>query len=402
MTRRHLVLVGAGHAQLDLLAAMRSRPLADWDASLITPQPVFSYSGMLPGIMAGSIPPADAQVPVAAIARAAGLRVHEASVLGMDAQARRLTLSNGDTVGFDLLSLDVGSSTLGLDTPGAAKYAFPMRPFVRALDLLTQLDAAMLALPRWADVPVVIVGAGAAGVEIAFALRERIRAAGRVPRVTLVDATAVDGLPLSGFNEQSRRVAGDALRRRDIALISGRVTQVRADSVDVANGRASCVLPSLATAWISGPAAHAWLARSGLACDSRGYPLAQSTLALNESGSIFGGGDCITLRDAVDTPKAGVYAVRMAPVLAHNVIATARALPADQRYVPQRDFLALLSTGDGRAILRWRGIALESRWAQWLKSRIDQRYLARYRTLAGLPPAELYRPPSIPPPPELP
>lgn len=376
------MLVGAGHAQRDLLATLIRRPIVDWDATLITAHPGFCYSGMLPGIMAGTIAPADAQIPVGAIAQSAGLRVLAATVTGLDAQSRRLSLSGGDTVDFDLLALDVGSDTLGLDTPGAAAHAFPMRPFLRALDLLTQLDAAMLALPRWADVPVVVVGAGAAGVEIAFALRARISAAGRIPRVTLVDATADDGLPLGGFTEHARRVAGDALRRRDIALVSGRVARVSADAVHVASGNAVVVLPSLATAWLAGSAAHAWLAESGLACDARGYPLARNTLALNDSNTIFGGGDCITLRDAVDTPKAGVYAVRMAPVLAQNVLAAARARPPVQRYVPQPDFLALLSTGDGRAILRWRGIALESRWAQWLKSRIDQRYLARYRALA--------------------
>ncbi len=50
--------------------------------------------------------------------------------------------------------------------------------------------------------------------------------------------------------------------------------------------------------------------------------------------------------------------------------------------MPQRDFLALLSTGDGSALLRWRGIALEGRWVQQAKTWIDESYLRRYRTLA--------------------
>jgi hypothetical protein len=72
----------------------------------------------------------------------------------------------------------------------------------------------------------------------------------------------------------------------------------------------------------------------------------------------------------------------MAPVLAANVLAVARGERARERFTPQRDFLALLSTSDGRALLRWRSVTLESRWAQWLKTRIDERYLQRHRALA--------------------
>jgi NADH dehydrogenase FAD-containing subunit len=76
-----------------------------------------------------------------------------------------------------------------------------------------------------------------------------------------------------------------------------------------------------------------------------------------------------------------VYAVRMAPVLAANVLALMRGEAPRAIYTPQRDFLALLSTGDGRAVLRWRGFALESRWADRMKTWIDTAYLSRYRTL---------------------
>ncbi len=399
VTKRRLVLAGAGHAHLDLLAAMLRRPLPDWDAALVTAQPVFCYSGLLPAIMSGAIDPAAAQVPVAAIARAAGMHVYEASVVALNADAQQLTLSTGETVSFDLLSLDVGSASHGLaEIKGAAAHAYPMRPFLRALDLLTALDARIRDTADGESVPVVVVGAGAGGVEIAFALRARIARAGRRALVTLVDASAADGLPLAGFSERARRVTVTSLVRRGIRMVSGRVSEVQADAVSMQREGEVVTLPSVATAWISGSAAHDWLATSGLQCDPRGYPLAHATLALNSTQTIFGGGDCVKLRDAPDTPKAGVYAVRMAPVLAQNVIAAAKSRGEMSRFVPQREFLALLSTGDGRAILRWRGVALESTWAQWLKSWIDSRYLSRYRALTGTPPTDRHRPASIPPP----
>ena len=379
---RHLVLAGAGHAQLDLLASLsRQRPSA-WDVTLVTSQPAFHYSGLLPAIIAGLLPADAAQIPVAAVARAAGIRVVEATVVALDARQRRLQLHTGDSIGYDLLSLDVGSVPAALDVPGVAAHASPMRPFRAALTLIARLDAALAVSVPAATVPVVVVGAGAAGVEIAFAVRARIRAAGRRPQVTLVDSSMTDGLPLAGFDAASRRLAARALSRRGIAMQGGDVRAVDADGVDVHTASGARRIASVATAWVTGPAAPAWLSQAGLPCDPRGYPLVDSTLALAADRSIFGAGDCVTLRDAPATPKAGVFAVRMAPILAANVRAVLEGETPAAHYAPQRSFLALLSTGDGAAILRWKGLALETRWAQHLKSWIDARYLRRYRSLA--------------------
>ena len=79
-----------------------------------------------------------------------------------------------------------------------------------------------------------------------------------------------------------------------------------------------------------------------------------------------------------ETPKAGVYAVRQGPVLARNLraaLGAGRATPYD----PQRTFLSLLNTADGKALLRWHGVVSHSRAAWWLKDRIDRGFVRRYR-----------------------
>jgi hypothetical protein len=54
------------------------------------------------------------------------------------------------------------------------------------------------------------------------------------------------------------------------------------------------------------------------------------------------------------------------------------------RYRPQRSFLSLLNTGDGKALLRYKGLISHSRWAWRLKDRIDRGFMARYRvSVAG-------------------
>ena len=380
---RQLVLAGVGHAQLDLLAMLSIRMPPGWHVTVITSQPAFNYSGMLPAIIAGKARADAAQIPVAAIAAAAGMAVQVATITALDAAARTVTLHTGERIAYDLLSLDVGSVPAASTVPGAMEHAHAMRPFRAAIGLLDRLDGAVQSAARGARVPAVIVGAGAAGVEIAFAVRERIRAASRVPAVTIVDAAITNGLPLAGFAHPSRVLAATALARRNIALIQGTVTSVHADTVLIQTPQGVRALASAATAWVTGPAAPPWLSSAGLACDALGYPYVDDRLALTADQTAFGGGDCVTLRQAPRTPKAGVYAVRMAPILAANVHAVLNGRSASGRFEPQADFLALLSTGDGRALLRWRAIAHESRWAHHLKRWIDESYLRRYRALTS-------------------
>jgi selenide,water dikinase len=380
---RQLVLAGVGHAQLDLLARLTTRVPPGWQVTVITSQPAFHYSGMLPAIIAGEVPVDAAQIPVARIAAAAGMSVQVGTITALDAVARTVTLHTGKRIAYDLLSLDVGSVPAAGTVPGAADHAHAMRPFRAAIALLDRLDGAMASTPRGARIAAVVVGAGAAGVEIAFAVRARIHAAGRVPAVTIVDADITEGRPLAGFSDASRTLAATALARLGITLVQGRVTSVTADTVLLHSAQGERILESVATAWVTGPAAPPWLATAGLSCDARGYPFVDDRLALSSDLTAFGGGDCVTLRQAPGTPKAGVYAVRMAPILVANVHAVMLGRSPSARFEPQADFLALLSTGDGRALLRWRGIAQESRWAHHLKRWIDERYLRRYRALTS-------------------
>ena len=93
---------------------------------------------------------------------------------------------------------------------------------------------------------------------------------------------------------------------------------------------------------------------------------------------IFATGDCASLVTDPRLPKAGVYAVRQGPVLAHNLKAHAAGRPL-RAYRPQRDFLSLLNLGDGRAIaVKW-GFSAEGGWAWRLKDAIDRRFVRRYR-----------------------
>jgi NADH dehydrogenase FAD-containing subunit len=106
--------------------------------------------------------------------------------------------------------------------------------------------------------------------------------------------------------------------------------------------------------WAAGAVAHAWQDRSGLAQDVAGFIRTDTTLRSSSHPDVFASGDCASLPQPL--PKAGVFAVRQGPLLAHNLRAALDGQPLKD-FTRDGPALALLSTADGCAI------ALRGPWA---------------------------------------
>jgi selenide,water dikinase len=156
------------------------------------------------------------------------------------------------------------------------------------------------------------------------------------------------------------------------------VVEVGSKEVRLADGTR---LPSHLTVWLTGPAATPIFQDSDLAVDSKGFLLVHESLQSMSEPTVFAVGDCATLQAFPDTPKAGVYAVRQAPVLWRSLLSTVAGATLPH-YVPQSGFLSLLNTADGKALLRYKGIVSHSRWSWRLKDWIDRRFMNRYQRLA--------------------
>jgi selenide,water dikinase len=132
--------------------------------------------------------------------------------------------------------------------------------------------------------------------------------------------------------------------------------------------------PADLVVWLTGAAPPPVLAVSDLPVAPNGFFHVDATLQAVDGTPAWGAGDCIALTGHPDMPRAGVYAVRQSPVLAANVLA-GRGV---RHFTPQRSFLSLLNTADGRALLRWKAVVAHTRWAWWLKDRIDRRFMTLY------------------------
>ncbi|MFN4194191.1 MAG: bifunctional NADH dehydrogenase FAD-containing subunit/selenide, water dikinase SelD, partial [Tabrizicola sp.] len=87
-------------------------------------------------------------------------------------------------------------------------------------------------------------------------------------------------------------------------------------------------------------------------------------------------GDCATQPDA-PRPKAGVFAVRAAPVLHHNLRAALTGRPL-RPFRPQTDYLKLVSLGDKCALAEKWGLAATGPRLWRLKDRIDRQFMDRF------------------------
>ena len=372
--RHDLVLVGGGHAHIQVLRRWAMAPLPGVRVTLVVDRPIAVYSGMVPGFVAGQYGREDLEIDVRPLALRAGARCIVAAATGLDPAAQRLALEGRPPIAYDTVSFDVGSTLAGLDRRGVREHAIPTRPIG---EFVRRVDGALAALRGRPAVRAVVVGAGAGGVEVAFALAARLRRAG----ARRVDVLLVESGPrvLPGYAAgAARRVEAAAAARGVTIRVGADVERVEAGAVHLAGGER---IDADLVVWVAGAAALPIFAGSGLDIDEQGFARVGPTLQCLGHDAVFAVGDCAAWTDGPGLAKAGVYAVRQGPVLAANLIARLRGGRL-RAYRPQRDFLSLLNLGDGHAIgTKW-GLSWQGHWVFGLKNRIDRRFVRRFQVLA--------------------
>jgi len=370
---KRLLLLGGGHAHVKVLADLAQRPLAGWDVQLVTPYRRQIYSGMLPGWVAGHYPVEACAIALDRLAAAASIGFHETAGQALDLARGELRCADGGVRGFDALSIDTGPVPALHEVPGMTEHALPVRPIERFIAAWPQLVDRILGRCRRFDL--VLLGAGAAGVELAFAVQRRAARDGWSHLfITVVGA---DALPLPGAPVATRSHAAQLLARRGITWLGERrATRLDAGAIHFDQGEP---LPFDACVASTGAAAPAWPAASGLATDAQGFIRVGPTLQSVSHAQVFAAGDVAAY--ASPRPKSGVFAVRAGPVLAHNLRAYcgARAL---ESWTPQARALYLISTGDKYALATWGRWSFSGRWVWRWKDRIDRKFMRRFGTVA--------------------
>ena len=372
---RNLILVGGGHAHVQVLKAFADRPPHRCRLTVVVDEPVAMYSGMTPGFVAGQYSRADLEIDVRPLAAMCDAEMIAARCVRVDPVAQRIELAGRGALPYDVASFNIGSTVIGLDAPGAAEHTLPSRPLSRLVLGMAGLIARARTHQAESPFHVVVVGGGVGGVELAFTVQHRLgRETGR-------------RIDLSLLNQGSRILARypESLVRRVKKLAAARGIELRNDVRVAAVDAGGVALESgerircQAVLWVTGPASHPVFSNSeGIRTDGRGFVCIRSTLQFEDYDNLFAVGDCASMTDFPQLPKAGVYAVRQGPYITHNLRAYLSGEPL-RAYRPQQGFLTLLNVGDGRAVgCKW-GVTFGGKWVMKLKDGIDRRFMARYQ-----------------------
>jgi len=369
-----LVLVGGGHAHVHVLKRFGMRPVRGVRVTLITRDGETPYSGMLPGYVAGQYDFAECHIDLFRLARFAGARLIRDEAIGLDRGERHVLCHAHPPIRYDVVSLDIGSAPRAAEVPGAVAHTVPVKPIA---NFAARWEALLDRARDMRGFRLAVVGGGAGGVELALAAHHRLSdLPGIRPEVTLVTRDAV----LPSHNARVRRLLTRTLSARGITVLAGcAVIRVEPGTLITADGNRIRFDEAL---WVTEAGAAPWLADTGLPLDPGGFVMVDECWRSTGDPNVFAAGDVSSM---VGHPreKAGVYAVRAGPPLADNL---RRALAGEslRRGLPQRRGLALIGTGDRRAVASRGPFAAEGAWLWHLKEWIDRRWMRRYRDLPAM------------------
>lgn len=367
---KRLVIAGGGHAHVEVLRRFRARP-PGVELVLVSPDEETPYSGMLPGHVAGFYSREEIFIRLAPLAAACGARFLRTRVTALAPDARQATLEDGTTLEYDLLSLDTGSTPATGQARGVRAHALAVKPIPEFLAGWARLLA---RIERGGVRRVAMVGGGAAGVEMLLAARHRVlaEAVGHpVEWHLLTDAAEL----LPAHPPRVRGIFERVFAERGVRVHrASAVASVEEGAVQTAGGLA---LPVDATLWATGAGAAPWVAASGLKVDRGGFAEVNASLQSSSHPEVFAAGDIASMA-GTPRPKSGVYAVRQGPPLARNLRAALAGEPLVP-YRPQRHALALITTGDRRAVATRGSLVLDGPWVWRWKDWIDRGFMARYR-----------------------
>jgi len=366
-----LVLVGGGHAHVHVLKSFGMRPMPGVRVTLVSRDVETPYSGMLPGYVGGHYSLEECHIDLGRLARFADARLIRDEAIGLDRAERSVLCRAHPPIRYDILSLDIGSTPRADDAPGAAEHAIVVKPIDRFAERWEALLARARQMPR---LRLAVVGGGAGGVELALSAQHRLallKSEGL--EVTLVTRDAL----LPSHNRRVRSLFERILSERGIvALTDTVITCVEPGVLVCADGRRIEFDEAL---WVTEAGAAPWLQETGLPLTADGFIAVDNRLRSTGDPSVFAAGDVATM-SAHAREKAGVYAVRQGPPLAANLRRALGGKPL-RRAVPQRRALALIGTGDERAVASRGPFAAYGPRLWQLKNWIDRRWIRRYTEL---------------------
>lgn len=382
-TQLHLVLIGGGHAHVNVLKSFGMRPIDGLTITLISDVTNAPYSGMLPGYIEGVWDKDEIHIDLIRLASFAGANFIHDAVTAIDATARQISIKNHPEIGYDILSINSGALPDLSPIKGADHHGIAVKPISHCVSKIPDI------LPGTNTVN--IIGAGVAGIEMAFALSVRYQS--QAPEINVFSRS---NSILKTLPDKAAKLVRSQCQSAGITLYEGvTITEMSDHALQDATGNQ---FPSGVNFVVTGvkpaPFVKSLASDHHDMLDASGFINVGPTLQSLCYDSIFAAGDVANLTHA-PREKAGVFAVRAGAVLAENIRRYINQKPL-QHWQPQKRYLALIGTGNGKAIASRGALVSYGRFWWWLKKRIDKAFMDKFSILPemqqeAITPLPLYR-----------
>ena len=378
-----LVLLGGGHANIQVLKMMSMNPIGGLRITLISDQTHSPYSGMIPGYLAGFYSYEECHFDLRRICEELGLRFIKAKIIGIDPLRKKIQLENRAEVSYDCASINVGIQPKSIAhlSPEPALKTIPLKPISQFIAHWDQLISDLKAYRGNEPLPLAVVGAGAAGVEISIILKMLIDQNQWNAQVSLIHRHE---FLVSAKDLRAQKNLLNTLKEFSITAYQNTdVLEVQENALVLKDKNGLVHSEVFYRALIATQAAApAWFKNSGLPVNHDGFVKVTEKLLAENEDALFAAGDCIHFSPS-PLKKAGVYAVRQGRVLEHNIRAFFTRQSSLKTFKPKKHVLSLITIGDRKAlvhqdspsILRWLSPSL-----LWIvKDGIDRRFMKRFQ-----------------------
>ena len=367
---KDLVLIGGGHCHALFLLKWAKNPLPGVRVTLISPEVNAPYTGMLPGYVAGHYFLDDLNMDLVRVAQHANTRLLLDSVKDIDLQTQRVQRSAGPDIYFDLLSMNVGITLSLNELEGFSEFGIPAKPlglFAKKWDDYFDRVSKGNFTPN-----VVIIGAGVAGVELSLSMKHRLDKISSLEcNVTLIEQKQEI---LQELSPSTRQKISKHLNKHKITRIcSTNVNRITSQGVALTSGD---FVPASFVVGAAGAQSIPWIEKTQIPSKNGFIMIDQYLRSTTPYGKVFAVGDC-AYNSETNLPRAGVYAVRQAPILYHNLKATLTGKKL-KPFKPQSDFLKLISTGNKNAIGSKFSFSAEGSTIWKWKNFIDKKFMERF------------------------
>jgi NADH dehydrogenase len=412
-----IVILGAGYGGLHvaqrlarLLRGERKADGAPWTVLLIDRQPHHQLTTELPRLVNYEAADDDLDIPLDHLLDGQRTRLLQAEIqsirLGADSQPGVVETSVG-AIAYSQLVIALGSISNDFGIPGVREY---MRPFLTTEDARDLRLAVIRAIEEAARgereqpaadleelrqrVRVLIVGAGATGVEVAGALAELMadeweaawQIAGKPdhyrlpkPQIVLLDAGP---MVLAGWSHQTSQAVADALREMGVDLrLNTRIVQVEPGRVQIKSGE---WIAAGTLIWAGGVRAPELLEAAGLPSGAGGRIQVDQFQRVAGHPNIYAVGDSALLRDKTTgrpVPPTADIALRSGETAALALTAALQGRAPERVLRPITRNVISVGRRNGAAELL--GVKLKGRLALTIKDLIEWEYRQSITWLQG-------------------